>query len=46
MDELKLLFAYFKEHKTAAAAVAAAILAGMVIGAVFGAMAYYNGWLG
>lgn len=42
MEDLKILLAYFKEHKKGVIVV----LIAAVIGAAFGAAAFYNGWLG
>ena len=41
MEDLKILFAYFKEHKKGVIV----ILIATVIGAL-GVAAFYNGWLG
>ena len=42
MEDLKTLFAYFKEHKKGVIE----ILIATVIGAALGVAAFYNGWLG
>ena len=42
MRDLKILWAYFKEHKIGALIVLLAIF----IGAALGAAAYYHRWLG
>ncbi len=42
MDDLKILLAYFKEHKKGVIV----ILIAAVIGAALGVTAFYNGWLG
>lgn len=42
MEDLKILFAYFKEHKKGVIV----ILIATVIGVALGAAAFYNGWLG
>ena len=42
MEDLKILFAYFKEHKKGVIV----ILITTVIGAALGVAAFYNGWLG
>lgn len=42
MEDLKILWAYFKEHKIGALIVLIAIL----IGAALGAAAYHHRWLG
>ena len=42
MEDLKILFACFKEHKKGVVV----ILTATVIGAALGVAAFYNGWLG
>ena len=42
MEDLKTLFAYFKEHKKGVIV----ILMATVIGAALGVTAFYHGWLG
>ena len=42
MEDLKILLAYFKEHKKGVIV----ILFAAVIGAALGVTAFYNGWLG
>lgn len=42
MEDLKILLAYFKEHKKSVIV----ILIATVIGAALGVIAFYNGWLG
>ena len=42
MEDLKILLAYFKEHKKGVIV----ILIATVIGAALGVTAFYNGWLG
>ncbi len=42
MEDLKILFVYFKEHKKGVIV----ILIATVIGAALGVAAFYNGWLG
>ncbi len=46
MNDLKVLWNYFKGHKLAAVAVMLATFSGAVAGGILGVMAYYNGWLG
>jgi len=42
MEDLKILCAYFKEHKRGVVVIIAATIAG----AALGVAAFYNGWLG
>lgn len=42
MSELKALWHYFREHRSAGIAT----IAGLMIGAALGVIAYYNSWLG
>ena len=42
MQELKLLYDYFREHRSSTAVVIAAA----VFGGIMGVIAFYNGWLG
>ncbi len=42
MEDLKILLAYFKEHKMGVIIIIIAV----IIGAALGAAAFYNGWLG
>ena len=42
MEDLKILLAYFREHKKGIIV----ILIATVIGAALGVAAFYNGWLG
>ena len=42
MEDLKILLAYFKEHKKGVIV----ILIATVIGAALGVAAFYNSWLG
>ncbi len=42
MEDLKILFAYFKEHKKGILV----IIMAAIIGAAFGVTAFHNGWLG
>ena len=46
VNDLKILWKYFREHKLAAMAVVAATFSGAVAGGVLGVLAYYHGWLG
>lgn len=46
MNDIKLLWRWFREHKMSCLVAAASAILGAVIGAFLGAMAYYNGWLG
>lgn len=41
MEDLKILLAYFKEHKKGVIVIIIATILGAVLGAAF-----YNGWLG
>ena len=42
MEDLKILWAYFKEHKKGVIV----IIIATILGAALGAAAFYNGWLG